>query len=207
MTTQSAIDGTKQRVENLFKVQAELHNVRRRPSMKVDSHPWVLSLGELPSHSAVRLRRIENIEGEEDHSFHLEVKRASVETCPAPPEEIEHRLEPGWDDPLGKVAVKQYRRRPDDEVEDEDDKYEELPHLTSEQEQELRWWSARRDRWVQRNREAARLNGIFQRFYGLWSVLQREAESYELLLADGALTALTEKGSRSAIPSCSRGSS
>ena len=179
------MDGTKQRIEALFRFLAELHNVRRKPPMTLDAHPWLLDLAELPEHPSIRLRQVPDLEEESDHSFHLEVLRATVRQCPRPPASIEPRLEPGWDDPLEKAVLK---LPPDAEGTPEDQ--EMYPPLTEDELQALHSWYRQRDAWVEENEAAARSRRVFQKLVGLWSVLQREAESYELLLADGVLTAL-----------------
>jgi len=99
------MEGTKARIEALFRFLAELHNVRRRPPMTLDVHPWVLDLADLPEHPSVRLRSVADLDDESDHSFRLEVRRPAIPRCPSPPKDIEARLEKGWDDPFGKVAL------------------------------------------------------------------------------------------------------
>ena len=165
-------------IQRIFKFLIELEQIRKKPPASLRDHLWSQALAELPDHPAVRL---ELGDEEEGTGFRLHLGRPAVEPCPAPPDDLSLWLQSGWRNPLHDVQL----RGPD---EDEGP----VPEAAAAQ---LLLWSPRRAAWAERERSAAQAQRLFDRAYEkVFKEVDRESESFELLLADGLMTGVDQKG-------------
>ncbi len=177
------------RVSRLFQFVRSLNQLRNPIQRQIRELSWTLSLADLPQHPCVALGAPPSPatdgepKAEDDASnFVLRVGRPTLEPVPKPPEQIAEWLENGWERYDGTVSVVESRYRNDSEdptVARFDDDPSRVEALTI--------WTAVRTAFIETQRPAVQALRLFERLYELRGILERDAERYEIILADGIL--------------------
>ncbi len=167
---------TKDRVRRVFSFLRELHQLRSKVVRRVDEHPWHLELGSLPSDPRITCTRDATAQAGEE-TFRLTVERVTLDAPPRPPEELRPYLAKGWDDPT--------KGDPDLSLPDEPETAELVQALFDV-------WAPRRARWAEACQPNLGVHRTFQQLYEVWARLERESESWDLVLADVVLHAPAE---------------
>lgn len=179
----------------IFRFLQALHHLRNPVQREIQAQPWVMWWRDLPDHPCVRRGRVappshgggadspQDDAGAEGDPFILKVRRPTLTPAPEPPTEIAEWLEAGWDEVNGSAKVLSQKN-------------ESLPNGTTRvvrfQDDQRRVvsmerWVSLRNRWAETERPARQALSIFDRLYSLHAQLQREGESFELMLGDGLL--------------------
>jgi hypothetical protein len=180
----TVIDLTKQRVRQLYQFLREANQLRFRPVRELSEQPKVVNLGDLPQHPSVQLVRPVRVQdGHEVPDLLLRVKRPNLTRCPQPPETVEGWLLPGWDDPSKPAIYAEGQNAVDKDgntitVRFEDDDERITAFLS---------WDELRQAWAPPEVLARRALRFFEVFYDIHSMLEKESEQLELLVADGHL--------------------
>lgn len=185
------------KVVSLFRFIRELNKLKQKPILDFCDYPWartVSSFPDDPDHISVFYRdRVESEDVTEGGSVLLSVHKPEFEPCPKPDAIFASWLKPGWDS-----------FRHDSQCIESRPRNGELPGHTSEegqadqQEEELftddpdrvdayQAWLPVRSEWVERQKIIKKTQDLFTDLYRLYFELQRDAETMELVVANGIL--------------------
>ena len=174
----------------------EALNQHRNPAKRnIDEQPWWLWLRELPEHASVQRgsARPESSKakdgagsnGEEENAgYILKVRRPRLTRAPEPPEEVAAWLEAGWDDPEGRVSLRETQEEPERKDEMPAARFGDDPRRA----ESLVDWKVSREEWAERERPARAAMRVFETLYSLYGRIEREGERVELVLGDGILS-------------------
>ncbi len=180
----------KSRLVQTFKFLKELNELRNPVPRDTSAYAQVMRLDSWPTHPCIVVRRGDRQDEEDTGAGEVEIEplvqiqRAKLTPCPKPPEVLDGWLKPGWQSVESEVDVLQSRNFPDVEkgsvtVEFAADEM----RVTA-----LREWTIARAKWAVAERPAVAARGLFEKIHALWTTLQREGDSVELVLADGMLS-------------------
>ena len=194
------MDPEKQRLarEKLVRVfrYLEALNQHRNPAKRlIHEQPWCLWLRDLPEHSCVqrggartdsaRPKAADSPSADDENSgYVVKVRRPRLTRPPEPPEEIAAWLEAGWDDPAGRVSIRETLEEPETTGEAASARFADDPVRTASF---LRWKMVREE-WAKKEKPARAAMGVFETLYSLYGRIDREGERVELVLGDGILS-------------------
>ena len=203
LNAHNANDITKQeRVISLFRFIEELNKSKQEVIVNISKYPKYFSIDDF-------LNDTENI-----HVFYrdrmtvgdmfnespvlLSIHKAELHCCLEPDSVFEEWLEPGWDDFRKPCVVKESMARSvetsDGEVlrdsEDSEDGKDADPITEYFSDNEVRvsayqLWAEKRAVWVEKQKLYMHTNELFRKLYEVVVDLDREAETMELIVADG----------------------
>src|SRR5690348_225023 len=174
----------------------EALNQHRNPAKRnIDEQPWWLWLRELPEHASVQRgaarpesSKTKDSAGsnseEENAGYVLKVRRPRLTRAPEPPEEIAAWLEAGWDDPEGRVSLREMPEEPERKDGAPAARFGDDPRRT----QVFVDWKVSREEWAEKERPARAAMRVFETLYSLYGRIEREGERVELVLGDGILS-------------------
>lgn len=180
----------RERIVRLYKFVAALYDRRNPVVRQMNDHEWILRFSDIPDHPSITLTQFAEVddsetneaEGDDSPDVFLRCKRPPVTAAPAKPDALRDWLGREWDDcrtddpqPLESRNVGHQEGGnilfTDDPV-----------RVELLNEYFIAW-----QRWAANERIALNAGAIFEKLYALHGKLQREAERYELVLADGIL--------------------
>lgn len=164
---------TKDRVRGIFSFLREVHLLRSKLIRRVDEHHWHLELGSLADDPRITCTRDSSAQAAEE-TFRLTVERVTLEAPPRPPEQIRPYLPKGWDDPTRGAPV---LALPDE------------PETALRVQGLFEAWAPHRAVWAEACQPDLSVHRAFQQLYEVWARLERESESWDLVLADVLLSA------------------
>lgn len=166
----------RQRLTQLFQFFKAVEERRAPKITEIRNHSWVIWLDELPQHELVQLHRTRRESGE-----WLRVTKPTISECPAPPDSLSGWLADNWSNPfLERPSV--------------------LKHLVEKQGSDhirvqfadnikrvnnLREWEIQRYLWREREVPLRQVLAVWERMFSLHNDMQRDGESWELVLGDG----------------------
>lgn len=184
-------EDTKKRIRQLYQFLREANQLRFRPVRQLSDQPKVVHLTEIPKHPALQIiRPVRTSSGLEISDQLLRVKRPVLSRCPQPPDIVNDWLLPGWDDPTkpGTYAESQNAVGEDDgtiTIRFDDD---------NERVAAFNAWNVLRSAWAPPEILARHALRFFEIFYDIHSMLEKDGEQLELLVADGHLNWRTTSG-------------
>ena len=195
---------TKQeKVVSLFKFIGELNKLKQKVILRVSEYPWWKPIAAFPEdldNIKIYYRdRVENEESDEINNVLLSVHRPEFQQCPEPESEFEEWLEAGWDNYRNEVKVKEFFLYPLDQmnfseqeleehsqrIDEENKTYKELFSDSAERVSAYTTWMGKRDIWAEKQKVLARTRNFFSELYKICVDLDRDAETLELVVADG----------------------
>lgn len=187
----SPSNSAKERLVQTFKFLKELNELRN-PVPRDLSGSEVLRLDTWPAHPCVQVRRGDREEDDVDATAEAEmeplirIQRAWLTPCPKPAEILDGWLKPGWQSIDEDAEVLESRNFQAKETQTitvafVDDR---------ERVAALNVWTAARTKWVVAERPAIAARKLFERIHALWTMMQREGDRVELVLADGMLAVM-----------------
>jgi very-short-patch-repair endonuclease len=179
----------KERLVQTFKFLKELNELRN-PVVRDLSGSEVMRLDTWPLHPCVQVRRGDRAEDGADDAAETEmeplirIQRARLTPCPKPPEILDGWLKPGWQSVDEETDLLESRNFQEKEkqtitVAFADDR---------ERVAALDVWTTARTKWAEAERPAIAARQLFERIHALWTMMQREGDRVELVLADGMLS-------------------
>lgn len=165
------------RLINLFSFFKAVEQRRSSVVRHIREQPWVLRLADLPKHERLQITR--PVQG--DDGVRLRLVRPEIHPCPPPPETLNGWLTEGWDDPDKEATCIEVRTEFDNHGEPYESRFAGL----SERLQAYGDWNRHRQLWAGAERPARKVLRLYERFFALHSQIEREGESYDLLLGDG----------------------
>jgi very-short-patch-repair endonuclease len=180
----------------VFRFVQALNNLRDPPQRQVENQPWRFRLADFPDHPSVSVASVMENGAEPDGDSPdggeveggvetlISVSRPHLTVPPSPPDPLVAWLLRGWDDPFKDVPPVRESINIEDEagttrlVRFEDD---------ASRPAALEAWSRARAQWAVAERPSRVAMRCFERCYELWSLVERDSESIELVLGDGVL--------------------
>src|SRR5262245_25264206 len=185
---QPVVNAAKDRLIQTFRFLKELNELRNPVPRDLSHSSKLLWIDDWPDHPFVTVRRGDRTgDGDEDANQAPEplirVRRANLTRCSAPPEEIVDWLKPGWQDAEREIEVLPLRNFADKDAGTTTVAFEDDVSRASA----LKVWSAERTKWAEAERPAIVARRLFEDIHALWTSMQREGDTAELVLADGML--------------------
>lgn len=189
---------------SLFQFIRELNKLKQKAILNMKDYPWSLSLSSLPEDpeniSVFYCDRVEDeVETEDDGRGNvlLSVHKPEFQKCPEPDAILKDWLLPGWDNYRNKPEVKAFvEKQPESpkislfnngEENAEEDNSRKLFTDDVNCVKAYEKWLTIRSKWVAKQVVTERTRKIFTDLYRLYFELQREAETEEIIVANGIL--------------------
>ncbi len=179
----------KNRLVQTFQFLKELNELRN-PVARDLSGAEVLWLDSWPLHPCVQVWRGDRLEDGTDDAVVTEmeplirIQRARLTPCPKPPEILDGWLKPGWQSVGEEAKVLESRNF--------QGKGKQTITVAFGEDQErvaaMNAWTTTRTKWADAERPAVAARQLFERIHALWTMMQREGDRVELVLADGMLS-------------------
>jgi hypothetical protein len=184
------------KILQVFNFVKALNELRNPVQLDVREYKWTLWLDELPTHPTIKVKNNEidasttNNEVSDEEVI-LKVRRPIITDCPQPPQELKPWISGRWKDIDGKVEIL-------DRIEILNENGEKITITLEENEKlmaQFQHWNKERNDWIIKETPARQAKSIFNRLYKLYSEIEKEAETVELVLGDGILTWSLDNGS------------
>lgn len=161
---------------NLFSFLKAVEQRRTTLVRNVEDRPWKLRWADLPNHQSLLIQR-----PDAGNEFSLTLERPEIHPCPIPPDSIKDWLVAGWEDT--EKSAEHIDKKTEFDAQG-------IPlEVYFEQQPERRegWfeWNSQRNLWVEAERPARAALRIWERLFALRSQIEREGETYELVLGGG----------------------
>lgn len=142
-----------------------------------------------PLHPCVQVRRGDRTEDEANDAAEMEmeplarIQRARLTPCPGPPAILDGWLKPGWQSVDAEAQVLESRNFQGKDKQTSTAAFTDDPERVAA----LNKWVVVRAKWAEAERPATVARQLFERIHALWTMMQREGDRVELVLADGML--------------------
>ena len=189
------MEKAKKRLTQVFKFLKELSELQNPVRLNLDGVKQ-LRLDEWPKHSCLGVWRGDSAEDDsaEDAPM-VRVGRAEETDCPRPNSSLKDWMRPGWDawsaagekSDSFKVVSRNFVNKKGETftVQFGDDK----GRIRSFAE-----WAKKREEWITAERPNREARKIYDRVSEWWDFMRREGDDWEIMLADGMLSATSEQG-------------
>jgi len=182
-------DVIKTKIRQLYEFLKEANQLRFRPVRILSEQTKVIRIADMPNHPAMQLfRPVKSDSSQEISDVLLRIKRPKLTKCPVPPSIINDWLLPNWDDPAKPAQILESQNSKDSEgqtitIHFDDD---------LQRQDQFSLWLVQRDEWVVPELLARKALHFFEKFYEIYSALEKDGEDLELLVADGHLVWQTD---------------
>ena len=189
------------KVVSLFQFIRELNKLKQKAILNFYDYPWARTVSSLPNDpdniSVFYRDRVENEDATEGGSVLLSVHKPEFEKCPEPNAIFASWLKPGWDsfrnepqciesrprNEQSSVTMAAYNSDDQVEVQVEYEFFADDPNRI----EAYNAWLQVRSEWVEHQKIVLQTRNLFADLYRLYFELQRDAETMELLVANGIL--------------------
>lgn len=182
------------KVISLFEFIKELNKIKQKVVLNVKDYPWHCSLSALPDDPEnIKVFYRDRVEEEtaDTSDVLLSVRKPEFEPCPEPDALLNDWLLPGWDDWHKEANIQQQLEvaAQENQVEDDDATAAPMQEFTDDPARVATYesWQQARSAWAERQKRIENTRTFFTRLYDLYYELQREAETEELIVANGIL--------------------
>lgn len=136
-----------------------------------------------------------SLELEESEVQILSVTKPDFEKCPQAPNSVLDWLKPGWENYINSVELILEKEIPQSKVISDDDSKQSVEkfHDDSNRVSSYEKWLISYNQWRLKQNSIARTRLFFNSLYSIYIDLDRESETYELLVGQGILEAPTDK--------------
>lgn len=177
---------------SLFEFIKELNKLKQKVVLNIRDYPWHLAISDIPVFSEyinVSYRDRVEEESETADDLLLSIRKPEFEECPIPDELFADWLVSGWGDYHTEADVMPERNitseSPDTEELSEEDAAVEQFEDNSERVAAYQNWQVPRTAWADRQHVIEKTRELFTDLYQLYFELQREAETEEIIVANG----------------------
>ena len=194
---ETPIDGIaeklRMKVRQLYAFLKEANQIQFRPVRLLTDQQYVIRIADIPKHPSAQLFRPVNSENtSEIPDVLMRVSRPKLTKCPSPPVECLDWLLPNWDDPYGIPEIAESKNQIEVEA-DEEGVEVEVTKTILFTDVELRVvnynsWLDQRKKWTEPEIIARGAMAYFEKFYTLYSKIEKEGEKLELVVSDGMLS-------------------
>ena len=179
---------------SLFEFIKELNKLKQKVVLNIRDYPWHLAISDIPVFSEyINISYRDRVEEESETAddLLLSIRKPEFEECPIPDELFADWLVSGWDDYHTEADVMPERNitseSPDTEELSEEDAAVEQFEDNPERVAAYQNWQVLRSTWVDRQHIIEKTRELFTDLYQLYFELQREAETEEIIVANGML--------------------
>lgn len=190
-------DSLRLKVRQLYAFLKEANQIQFRPVRQIGEQPFSIRISDMPRHpSAALYRPVKTETSYEVPDVLIRVVRPKLTKCPNPPKSCEDWLLPNWDDPQQTPEVAESKNF-EATLTDEDENQVKVTKTFRFDDEPSRvdafndWLVARRN-WVEPELIARGAMKYFESFYTLYSKIEKEGETLELVVADGILSWSTD---------------
>lgn len=152
------------------------------PIGEVTAYPWSLVYSQLPNHPTIQ-RNTRSPDSEEYDGIVLRVVRAKETPCPDLPSVLDGWVASGWDNIQNEVSRIESRNLADRGGQTRTEAFVFAP----ERRTAFAEWNQRRTAWRSAELPVRKAGEVYANLFSLFGQMQREAEKYQLFLADGHL--------------------
>lgn len=176
------------RLTQTFKFLKELNEIRN-PVQRDLAGVDVMHIDAWPLHPCIHVRRGDRPEGETTTANDsppeplIRIRRPALTLCPKPPEILQDWLMPGWQDADIGLRMLEARNVCGEEEQTLTIRFEDDPDRAAA----LSEWIEVRDHWAEAERPTLAARKLFEKVHALWTLMQREGDRFELVIADGML--------------------
>lgn len=183
------LEDYKSKLVQVFNYAKALNEVKNPIISDIENQRWSLWFKDLPNHNSVDYIDVNNQNSSEENrkDYLLRVKRPLITECPAPPEELRTYINGNWRDVDKKVELIT-------EVELENGEHTETVEISDEIKSLFMSWNEERNRWLLIEKPARAAMNVFQQLYKLYSEIEKESETIELVVGDGILKWVLQNG-------------
>lgn len=180
------------KVVSLFEFIKELNKIKQKVVLNVKDYPWHYSLSALPDdpeNIKVFYRDRVEEETEDTSDVLLSVRKPEFQPCPEPDVLFGEWLLPGWDDWHEEAEVQHQLETVMQETEEDNAVSLPVQQFTDDTARAAAYesWLQVRSVWVAKQKSIENTRAFFTKLYDLYYELQREAETEELIVANGIL--------------------
>ncbi len=175
----------KNKIRQLYHFLKEANQLRFRPVRVLNDQPKVIRLEDMPNHPSMqryRPVRVENVQEMPD--ILLRITRPTTTRCPAPPEIVATWLLPGWDDPTKPAFYAESRNETNENDGTVTVRFDHDKRRVSD----FIAWDNQRKTWAIPELAARNALNFFEVVYDIHSIIEKDREQLELLVADGHLS-------------------
>jgi very-short-patch-repair endonuclease len=192
-------DSLRIKVRQLYSFLKEANQIQFRPIRVFNDQTYSIYLSEVPRHPSAQIYRpVKGNDTKEILDVLIRVARPNLTQCPKPPESCIDWLNPNWDDPYKQPSVAQSRNKVEIQVNDNN---EEIEATVTEsffddlnRTADYKKWIIDRSKWIEPEVIARGAMQFFEKFYSLYSRIEKDGERLELLIGDGFLSWIAESG-------------
>jgi len=180
---------TIERTKALFQYIRELISLKYNIVTDVEKQAWHYYLKDIPDDpDNIQLFYRDKVEEEADNdSTLLKVKKPNFKPCPQPSAIFREWLEPGWEYFQNEAKFKETLT--EDLSENEEVEHKVTVHFedSSQRVKAFKQWKNKRDVWVEEQLNIARTRKFFEELFKVYTNLERESETLELMIGNGML--------------------
>ena len=181
------------KVRQLYAFLKEANQINFRPVRFLSDQQFVICIADMPKHPSAQLFRPVKVGNtSEIPDVLLRVSRPKLTKCPNPPEECLGWLLSNWADPYVTPEVTESKNQIEIEADEKGNEVEVTKtilftedHLRAEN---YNNWLNQRRKWAEPEVIAREAMGYFEKFYALYSKIEKEGEQLELVVSDGMLS-------------------
>ncbi|MEW6624163.1 MAG: AAA domain-containing protein [Bacillota bacterium] len=174
----SQLETREKRLKQVFGYIKALNELRNPVVTNITEQIWSFWFDELPDHESIQLYT------ENDAPKVLKVARPELTPCPSPDEELKTWLKPGWDNINNEAEVielKEIYNQEKDEFEIVKF-YDDIKLFEAFVE-----WEEKRKKWQKEEMPARQAMDKYNKVFRLYSIIQKDSETVDLVLGDGLL--------------------
>lgn len=192
-----------EKVISLFQFISEMNKLKQKTILNIENHPFYLKISEIHEDTDnIQIFYRDTYKEEIISQFNgilLSIHKPEYECCPEPYILFKDWLLPGWDNFRFPAEVKEYIELKEDDTQYFDNLFDyaennktrkekgELEYFSDSEErvQSFEEWKKVRNEWVAAQRILQKTRALFSKLYNLYFELLREAETEEIIVANG----------------------
>ncbi len=190
----------RQRLAQVFRYLEALNHHRNPVERHLDNQLWHFWLQNLPDHPSIRIAasntantakpanagksKERKAAADAPEEFIFKVRRPSLTSCPALPDNLTLWLEHGWEEPMREPVVRRSQNHIDEKGQTVIVSFESDPSRVHS----LQAWQAQRSVWAANEKPARAAMQVFEKLYEIRGRIEREGEKIELVLGEGILS-------------------
>lgn len=184
----------KSKLLQVFNYAKALNEVKNPIIYNIENQRWSMRFKDLPNHESIDYIDIaaDQADNEDEVSskdYIVKSRRPVLTECPMPPEDIIKYINSDWKDVNKKVElISGIKLENEEEVQ--------TVTIGDEIQSLFEKWNEERNQWLLNEKPARAAMRIFQQLYKLYSEIDKESETIELVIGDGLLKWVLENGKK-----------
>src|SRR5260370_24485135 len=190
------IQDARTKIRQVFRFLAAFQKIRTPPVRQLSEYDWHLFLNDLPKDPSIEVGQFiagaatpTDVGTRAIPGFILQVRRPKETACPSPPDVLRDWVAAGWqniDGEINTVSARNFNVDGNTVTQGFDD--------NPARKRALEAWRDKRKDWIKAERPVREAMKVFRKLFELRGRLEREAERFQLVLADGLLKVADAQG-------------